>query len=90
MPEQSPANRRLIAGRWLRWNEQRTGERVCVVIVPRSQPGPDVAALRDFLGKLKVARFKTPEQVELWETLPKNDAGKVLKNVIRATLTGKR
>jgi non-ribosomal peptide synthetase component E (peptide arylation enzyme) len=34
-----------------------------------------------------VAKFKVPEQVEIWDALPKNDAGKVLKHQIRATLT---
>ena len=34
-----------------------------------------------------VARFKTPEQVVVWDALPKNDAGKVLKHQIRATLS---
>ena len=33
------------------------------------------------------AKFKVPEQVEIWEALPKNDAGKVLKHQIRAMLT---
>jgi acyl-coenzyme A synthetase/AMP-(fatty) acid ligase len=28
-----------------------------------------------------------PEQVVIWEMLPKNDAGKVLKHQIRAALT---
>jgi acyl-CoA synthetase (AMP-forming)/AMP-acid ligase II len=66
--------------------DPRTGERACAVIVPRSQPGPDVASLHAFLDKLGVAKFKSPEQVEFWDALPKNDAGKVLKNQVRATL----
>jgi non-ribosomal peptide synthetase component E (peptide arylation enzyme) len=66
--------------------DARTGERACAVIVPRGPTAPDVRALRDFLGKLGVAKFKSPEQVELWDNLPRNDAGKVLKNQIRATL----
>ncbi len=66
--------------------DARTGERACAVIVPRRPPGPDVASLRDFLKELGVASFKAPEQVVLWESLPKNDAGKVLKHQIRASL----
>ena len=34
-----------------------------------------------------LAKFKVPEQVVIWDALPKNDAGKVLKHQIRATLT---
>jgi acyl-CoA synthetase (AMP-forming)/AMP-acid ligase II len=67
--------------------DERTGERACAVIVPSAPPVPDVAGLRDLLMREGVARFKVPEQVEVWEALPKNDAGKVLKHQIRAMLT---
>ena len=66
--------------------DERTGERACAVIVAAAEPEPDVAGLAGFLEALGVARFKLPEQVAIWETLPKNDAGKVLKHRIRATL----
>ncbi|WP_295634059.1 AMP-binding protein [Novosphingobium sp.] len=66
--------------------DPRTGERAVAVIVPRDGDAPDVAELGRFLGKLGVARFKVPEAVEAWPALPKNDAGKVLKQVIRQKL----
>jgi len=69
--------------------DARTGERACAVIVPKSTPGPDAAALRGFLEAQGVATFKAPEQVVVWEALPKNDAGKVLKHQIRAALAAK-
>jgi acyl-CoA synthetase (AMP-forming)/AMP-acid ligase II len=65
----------------------RTGERACAVIVPTEQSRPDVASLRSFLQDQGVATFKTPEQVVIWERLPRNDAGKVLKHQIQAALT---
>jgi cyclohexanecarboxylate-CoA ligase len=65
----------------------RTGERACAVIVPTGQAEPDVASLRSFLQDQGVATFKAPEQVVIWEQLPRNDAGKVLKHQIRAALT---
>ena len=34
-----------------------------------------------------LAKFKIPEQVVVWDSLPKNDAGKVLKHQIQAALT---
>jgi acyl-CoA synthetase (AMP-forming)/AMP-acid ligase II len=64
----------------------RTGERACAVIVSRSPPGPDVASLGAFLEAQRVPKFKIPEQVVLWDALPRNDAGKVLKHQIRAAL----
>ena len=70
--------------------DDRTGERACAVVVPRvaSGPGPglDVTGLRTFLETSGVARFKAPEQVVIWDDLPKNDAGKVLKHQIKAAL----
>lgn len=66
--------------------DERTGERACAVIVPAADAAPDVGMLRDYLQALGMAVFKAPERVELWEALPKNDAGKVLKHRIRATL----
>jgi acyl-CoA synthetase (AMP-forming)/AMP-acid ligase II len=65
---------------------QKTGELACAVIVPRPGETPDVADLRGFLEERRVARFKYPEQVELWPDLPRNPAGKVLKNKIRDAL----
>ncbi len=69
--------------------DERTGERACAVIVASDHPAPDVADLRELLMREGVAKFKVPEQVEIWESLPKNDAGKVLKHQIRAKLTKK-
>ena len=67
--------------------DERTGERACAVIVASDHPAPDLAGLRELLMRHGVARFKVPEQVVIWDALPKNDAGKVLKHQIRATLT---
>lgn len=65
---------------------ERTGEQACAVIVEGGEPAPDVKAILAFLDAKGVARFKIPERVEVWPSLPKNDAGKVLKHKIRATL----
>ncbi|WP_102143362.1 AMP-binding protein [Mycobacterium hubeiense] len=67
--------------------DKRTGERACAVIVPADERAPDVADLRDLLISEGLAKFKIPEQVVIWDALPKNDAGKVLKHQIRAVLT---
>ncbi len=67
--------------------DDRTGERACAVIVPAQESGPDVASLLAALKSKGVATFKAPEQVVIWDALPKNDAGKVLKHRIRAVLT---
>jgi acyl-CoA synthetase (AMP-forming)/AMP-acid ligase II len=69
--------------------DPRTGERACAVIVPKTLPGPVVATLYAYLDAQGVAKFKIPEQVVIWESLPKNDAGKVVKHQIRLTLAAK-
>jgi cyclohexanecarboxylate-CoA ligase len=69
--------------------DERTGERACAVIVPAAGSQPGIEELRTFLTEKGIARFKIPEQVETWDALPKNDAGKVLKHQIRARLTCK-
>jgi acyl-CoA synthetase (AMP-forming)/AMP-acid ligase II len=66
--------------------DARTGERACAVIVPKGSPGPDVESLRCFLAEHGVAKFKVPEQVVIRDSLPKNDAGKVLKHQLRSAL----
>ena len=67
--------------------DAKTGERACAVIVPTGTAKPTVSDLATFLSQKGVAKFKYPEQVEIWESLPKNDAGKVLKHKIRNMLT---
>lgn len=68
--------------------DERTGERACAVLVTADGQCPDVAAVGQVLAEHGLARFKAPERVEIWDALPKNDAGKVLKHQIRATLEG--
>jgi cyclohexanecarboxylate-CoA ligase len=57
------------------------------VIVATGESKPDVAGLLALLQSKGVAKFKAPEQVVIWDALPKNDAGKILKHRIRADLT---
>lgn len=66
--------------------DARCGERACAVIVPAGAAAPTVDDLKSYLKAQGMAAFKTPEQIELWDRLPKNDAGKVLKHLIRTQL----
>ena len=67
--------------------DERTGERACAVIVASDQTAPELADLHDMLLSEGLAKFKIPEQIVIWDALPKNDAGKILKHQIRAALT---
>jgi acyl-CoA synthetase (AMP-forming)/AMP-acid ligase II len=67
--------------------DERTGERACAVIVAADHPAPDLTDLRELLQSEGLAKFKIPEQIVIWDALPKNDAGKILKHQIRAALS---
>ncbi len=66
--------------------DERTGERACAVIVTADRQAPGLDDLRALLIGEGLAKFKIPEQVVIWDALPKNDAGKILKHQIRAEL----
>lgn len=66
--------------------DPKTGERACAVVVAKSASQPTLADLSGYLMDKGVAKFKLPEQLAVWEALPKNDAGKILKHKIRALL----
>lgn len=63
--------------------DERTGERVCAVIVP--EPGGEVslAALFEHCQGAGLSKHKAPERLELVDELPRNLTGKVLKNELR-------
>lgn len=63
--------------------DERWGEAVYAVVVPRPGAALDVAALQAHCRE-RVAGYKVPKQVELRaEPLPKSGAGKVLKRALR-------
>jgi acyl-CoA synthetase (AMP-forming)/AMP-acid ligase II len=65
--------------------DERTGERVCAVVVPQdaSQP-PTLAELVEHTQASGLAKQKAPEQLELVDVLPRNPTGKILKFELRA------
>jgi acyl-CoA synthetase (AMP-forming)/AMP-acid ligase II len=66
--------------------DDRTGERVCAVVVPAdpSDP-PTIADILEFTVANGLAKQKTPEQLEVVDALPRNPTGKVLKFELRAS-----
>ena len=65
--------------------DKHTGERACAVVV--LVPGHDrltIAELGAHCAARGLAKQKTPEQLEIVETLPRNPMGKVLKHVLRS------
>jgi acyl-CoA synthetase (AMP-forming)/AMP-acid ligase II len=63
-----------------------TGERACAVVVPAGTATPTLESLIDHLRGRGLMPQKLPELIEIVTTLPRNAAGKVLKNELRDRL----
>ena len=59
------------------------GESVCAVVVSKPDAALEEAAVIDFCAA-RLARYKKPKKVVFVNELPKNAAGKVTKNILRA------
>jgi len=59
------------------------GERVCVAVALRPGEALELAELRSFLEERRLASFKRPERLELFDELPRNASGKTSKDDVR-------
>lgn len=64
--------------------DERTGERVCAVVVASPDAEVDLPSLASFCLELGLPKQKVPERLEVVDALPRNTMGKVLKNDLRA------
>lgn len=64
----------------------RLGETGCAVVVLKPGQAATLEALTCYLVDKGVAKFKLPERLEIWPTLPTTPSGKVQKFVIRQQL----
>jgi acyl-CoA synthetase len=64
----------------------RLGESACAVVVMRPGRFVTLPELTEFLLAKGVARFKLPERLEIWPSLPSNPSGKIQKFLIRNAL----
>jgi acyl-CoA synthetase (AMP-forming)/AMP-acid ligase II len=60
--------------------DERLGEKICVCLVPKDgvEP-PTLEQVCQHLNEAEIAKFKLPERLELFESLPRNAMGKVLR-----------
>ncbi|MEI7054326.1 AMP-binding protein [Nocardioides sp. CCNWLW239] len=65
--------------------DEKWGERVTAVILPRPGAEVDVASLKAHV-KERIGAVKTPKQIEVWPDLPRSKVGKVLKTEIKKSL----
>ncbi|MFC0220257.1 AMP-binding protein [Pseudochelatococcus lubricantis] len=63
--------------------DEEFGEGLCAVI--QVVPGPDQIAVDDVrrFVEARLARFKIPQRIEIRESLPRDEAGKIRKRVLR-------
>ena len=61
------------------------GERVVSVIELREGYRPDEALIEDLLGHCResLAHFKCPRSIEFRDSLPRSDAGKIVRRLVR-------
>ncbi len=64
--------------------DERLGERTCAYVV-LSQPEQELTLdeVRSFFANMNVAKFKYPERIEVLETMPRNESGKIKKFILR-------
>ena len=62
--------------------DEEWGERVHAVVQPKAGETIDVEELRTFAGS-RLARYMQPREYELRDELPRTEAGKLLKRVLR-------
>jgi 2,3-dihydroxybenzoate-AMP ligase len=81
----SVANAALVA-----MSDRVLGERACVYLVLEPNSARlDVASLAAFLTSQGLAKYKLPERVEIAESLPLTNVGKLSKKALRADLNRK-
>ena len=64
----------------------RLGETSCAVAVLKPDCALSLTELAAFLEAKGIARFKLPERLEIWPSLPTTPSGKIQKFLIRKTL----
>ena len=65
----------------------RLGETSCAVVVTKPGCELSLAELTAFLAEKGIARFKLPERLEVWPSLPTTPSGKIQKFLIRKALS---
>jgi acyl-CoA synthetase (AMP-forming)/AMP-acid ligase II len=64
--------------------DERTGERVCAVVVPRPGATVTLSSVFEHCQARGLSKHKTPERLETVDALPRNLTGKVLKTELRS------
>jgi non-ribosomal peptide synthetase component E (peptide arylation enzyme) len=69
--------------------DERLGQRTCAVVILKPAARLTLGDVVDYFAAEQVAKFKTPEFLEIVAELPRTASGKVRKEVLRQTIAGK-
>lgn len=68
--------------------DEGLGERICVCVVAASDAEPpSLPSICDWLGDKGVAVFKLPERLAVFDALPRNPMGKIVRNELQIAVT---
>jgi acyl-CoA synthetase (AMP-forming)/AMP-acid ligase II len=67
--------------------DEQWGEKVCAVVVCKAGQTASVPELQQWV-KDRLRSSRTPETIDLWDELPYNETGKLLRRKVRAALMG--
>jgi 2,3-dihydroxybenzoate-AMP ligase len=65
------------------------GERMCAYVIPKANAEITFDALVEFLSGMEMARHKMPERLEVVDTFPLSNFGKVSKKDLMAEIAAK-
>lgn len=69
--------------------DERLGERVCVYVVPKEGENVTLGELTSFMKEKSIAAYKRPQRLEITKEIPKDRAGKILKNILKEDIRNK-
>jgi O-succinylbenzoic acid--CoA ligase len=67
--------------------DERWGQAVAAVVVPRNSSGPSLAELKEFLSG-QAAPFKAPKKILIVNEVPRTGSGKIQRGAVRDLLEG--
>ncbi len=70
--------------------DERLGEQLCAVVVPRPGATVTLPQLTEHLAALGVAVFKWPERLVVLPALPRNPVGKLVRRALRDAVLAPR
>jgi len=71
--------------------DPRLGERTCAfVVLHNKEAALTLEEIKSFFAEMKVSKYKYPERVEIVDSLPRTETGKVKKYLLREIVNGKQ